>query len=225
MKNSKCTLIRFLFTGLFVLYQFYSISQNSTDKNSDSTVSIELSIPHSSQMRKLNDCASINNDVFIIIHNNTDSTIRFYENWNSYGYYNFTFEIKTLDTNYTVSRPHKFWYRNFPSHHSVFPDESIVFQFELIDTACASSRINDGVFEDGWVGFPNTTDNALIRVIYSLPKAHESYLDRTNRKLDYLEYLDPINSSNEINPKEITNRIYIYSQTLVSEWQKVIISK
>ncbi|MFT6246290.1 MAG: hypothetical protein ACJA0U_001782 [Salibacteraceae bacterium] len=88
------TLLLILCAGLICI--------SSYGQGVDSTVSLALSIPHGDQLKTLNDCSSFNNDAFIVINNNTDSTVRFYENWNSYGYYNFTFEIKTNDTIYTV---------------------------------------------------------------------------------------------------------------------------
>jgi hypothetical protein len=122
------------------------------------------------------------------------------------------------------------WYRNFPSHHSVLPQESIVFQFDLIDSTCAANRSDHGIFEDGWIGLPNQTDTALIRVIYSLSSEFASYPDWTSRKDDYLEYLDAKNMSelSEIKPttkrEENNSRIYLFSQPLMSEWRKIIIS-
>lgn len=224
MKTMSNTLSIALLLYLGILQQF------SYSQTVDSTVSIELSIPHSDPLKTLNECSSFNNDVFVIIRNDTDSIVRFYENWNSYGYYNFTFEIKTKDSIYTISRPHKLWYRNFPSHHSVLPDESLVFQFDLIDSTCASSRTDHRVFEDGWIGFPQYSDTAQIRVVYSLPEEFLSYPDWASRKDDYLEYLNAenVNELNEIEPTTLReknySRIYIFSQTLTSEWRKVIIS-
>lgn len=215
-----------------LLLSFYwgIMCQFSYGQAADSTVSIELSIPHGEGLKSLNECSSFDNDIFVVIRNNSDSIVRLYENWNSYGYYNFTFEIKTNDSIYTVSRPKKLWYRNFPSHHSVLPQESIVFHFDFIDSICATSRSDHGIFNDGWIGFPKQTDTALIRVIYDVPSEFASYPDRSGRKDDYLEYLDVENTSefDEIEPStertENNDRIYIFSQTLMSEWQKIIIS-
>lgn len=224
MKTHNNILPFFMFIWIFLSYS------HTYCQNIDSSVTIELSIPHGDQLKKLNDCSSFNNEVFIIIHNNTDSIVRFYENWNSYGYYNFTFEIKTEDTTYTISRPHKLWYRNFPSHHSVLPYESIVFPFDLIDTTCASSRLDHGIFEDGWIGFPNIIDTALIRVIYSLPSEYASYPypDWIARKNDYLGYLDNTNDLYETEPyspsKDHNIKIYIFSLTIASEWKTVILT-
>ncbi|PHR27619.1 MAG: hypothetical protein COA38_13210 [Fluviicola sp.] len=228
LEKLEIHIAKFPITGLFMLLQFYSIGQMPYEKKIDSTVTIELSIPHGNRLRVLNDCSSLNNDVFIIIRNDTDSIVRFYENWNSYGYYNFTFEIKTTDSTYTVSRPHKLWYRNFPTHHNISLGESIVFQFDLIDTVCASRGRDHGISVNGWIGIPNKIDTALIRVIYSLPSEYESYPDPMRRRLDYLEYLDNKDELNEIEKTDPTeenkNRIYIFSQTMMSEWRKVVIA-
>lgn len=183
-------------------------------------------------LKSLNNCVSFDNEVFIILRNNTDSILRVYENWNSYGYYNFSFEIKTNDSLYLVTRPKKEWYRNFPTHHALLPNECIVFQVDLIDTTCANSRFYSGIYEDGWIGLPSKMDTALIRVIYSVPEEFNSYSERAIRKEEFLEdiqYMDSIDLEiyNEIiSPKENENpeaRTWIYSDRTVSEWKKIII--
>ena len=195
-------------------------------------MSIELSIPHGDELRRLNNCIDLENNVFIILTNNTDSTIRLYENWNSYGYYNFSFEINLNDSIHVVTRPQKLWYRNFPTHHSILPNEKIVFQFDLIDTACAQTRFFRGIKEDGWVGFPNQTDTAQIRAIYSLPEEYSSYSSRAIIKEEYLEYIEEMDSvdleiyNDMISPKESENqenRIWIYSERIISDWKRIII--
>lgn len=213
-------IVLLLYSGLLNLFSF--------GQTVDSTVSIELSIPHGDGLKTLNECSSFNNDVFVIIRNNTDSVVRLYENWNSFGYYNFTFEIKTKDSIYTIYRPHKLWYRNFPSHHSILPSESIVFQFDLIDSTCASSRTDHGIVEDGWIGFPQHTDLANIRVVYRLPEEFASYPDWKNRKTDYVQYSDADDGLTEIEsnapPDKVPPRFYLFHQTLTSDWKEIIIS-
>lgn len=217
---------------IFILFQLHSSGQSSLASRTESNVSIELSIAHDEGLKSLNNCVSFDNEVFIILRNNTDSILRVYENWNSYGYYNFSFEIKTNDSLYLVTRPKKEWYRNFPTHHALLPNECIVFQVDLIDTTCANSRFYRGIYEDGWIGLPSKMDTALIRVIYSVPEEFNSYSERAIRKEEFLEdiqYMDSIDLEiyNEIiSPKENENpeaRTWIYSDRTVSEWKKIII--
>lgn len=215
-----------------LLLLFYSNGQSSNKKTTEQNVSIELSIPHGDGLRRLNNCVDIDNEVFIILTNNTDSTVSVYENWNSYGYYNFSFEIKLKDSIYVVTRPQKLWYRNFPSHHSILPNETIVFQFDLIDTSCARMRCYRGIQqEDGWVGLPDHRDTAQIRVIYSLPNEYISYSRREIIEEEYLEYIEEMDSvdleiyNDLISSEENENRIWIHSERMVSDWKTIIIDK
>lgn len=223
-----------LIASTCLLLLFYSNGQSSNKKSTEQNVSIELSIPHGDGLGRLNNCVDVENEVFIILTNNTDSTVSVYENWNSYGYYNFSFEIKLKDSIYVVTRPQKLWYRNFPSHHSILPNENIVFQFDLIDTSCARMRFYRGIQEDGWVGFPNHSDTAQIRVIYSLPKEYMSYSRRAIIKEEYLEYIEEMDSvdleiyNDLISSEEDENqedRIWIHSERMVSDWKTIIIDK
>lgn len=216
-------------------------------QNPNSKVSIELSIPHSGGLARIKSCLS-EPDVFVIIHNGTDSVNYFYEDWNSYGYYNISFEIRFKDSIYEVRRPEKLWYRNFPSYYIVKPQEFLVLPHLLIDTACSNSLSHHQIFEDGWVGFPvkSKADTVEIRVVYQLCDPEEMIAEDGIRLLnykrdEYVNYLDgdiesEIFYTEKEKPKQKAEEpikpapklprpkpIIIFNEPIVSEWQKVIL--
>ena len=216
-------------------------------QNPHSKVSIELSISHPGKIPHINDCSSLNK-ANVIIRNNSEDTLYFYEDWNSYGYYNISFEIKTKDSIYEVVRPPKLWYRNFKSHYILNPKESLVFSYPLVDTACTSKWRKSHIFENGWTGFPAIHDTVEIRTIYQLCHLEDSVpyesIERLNfRAGDYIDYLDgdievfeskpktqPIKEAKKqkqkpIEPKPVpqSKLNWIFQKVLVSEWQKVIL--
>jgi hypothetical protein len=220
-------------TGCFL---FVLVAHLSFGQNTKSNMSIELSIPHSFELPRIKDCSGKNN-IYVIIHNNTDTTNYFYEDWNSFGYYNISFEIKYKDSIYTIVRPQKLWYRNFKSHLIVHPNESLVFAHTLIDTACASKLLESSrIFEDGWIGFPSVSDTVEIRGIYQLCDFQDTLpnedISRLNYGRDfYIDFLDDdIESEQKVENREIPKPklpnpkpTIIFHEPLISEWQTVIL--
>lgn len=224
----------FLF-GIFFCFLFLS---NITFGQQDSSVTIELSTPHGERIKSLNDCTSPDNKVYVIIRNNADSTIYFYETWNSYGYYNYTFEIQLRDSIYTIQRPKKLWYRNFPSTHRVEPGENLSHDFILIDSSCVEIFQREGIYKDGWTGFPSLSDSALIRVRYFCEedKRHgyegiNNYL-RYRSETNYQAFLEEdIQTTNMIYPppgerdlQHEPSKSVIYPYELYSQWYPVYIN-
>jgi len=222
-----------IFCFLFVLVAHLSFGQNPKSK-----MGIELSIPHMLELPWIKNCSS-RDEVYVIIHNNTDTTNYFYEDWNTYGYYNISFEIKHKDSIYSIVRPPKLWYRNFKSHLIVNSGESLVFPYSLIDTTCAN-KLSESVqiFEDGWIGFPPISDTVEIRAIYQLCDLKEispsENISRLNYGRDfYIDFLEEdIESEQKVQPKETpqrktsqTKEIFIFHEPLISEWQRVILKK
>lgn len=210
-------------------------------QNPNSKVSIELSIPHSGEIPWLNTYSDKNN-AYVIIRNNSDSAHYFYEDRYIYGYYNISFEINYKDSIYPVTRTPKLWWRNHPSYHIVKPKESLVFPHMVIDTSYANALRQEGIFENGWIGFPKVSDTVEIRVVYQLCAQEEvndeENIGRLNYRRDgYLDYLDgdiesePIKPSKETQKPKIpeqkkspdTKSIIIFNEPLVSAWQKVIL--
>jgi len=158
----------------------------------------------------------------VTIHNNSDSSICFYENWNSYGYYNFTFELETEDSTYILYRPKIYWYRNFPSYTCVAPFDSVQFHFVLMDTLTAKERI-----EPGWMGYPiDPPQFGTIRVNYTLNKEYAILPIRDLSKIDYSNHLDSedaglIQSINHDNQTIEYRYLSLFSHTLVSEKKRI----
>lgn len=160
-----------------------------TSSDSKEGVSIELSLPHGHSLKYFGLCWD-KNPVDVIIRNNTNSMIHFYENWNSWGYYNLHFKIETHDSLYTISRTRKVWFRNFPSYHSINPDESLVFHYNLRDSSCVDYDINNEKIKgyDHWTGFPEKEyDFAKIQVIYEIPEEPAILLNHRFRLRDSTE--------------------------------------
>jgi hypothetical protein len=212
---------------IFLLLPLASFGQHSKGK-----VSLELSIPHTSQLTWIKNCTDTE-PLYVIVRNDTDSIHHFYEDWNSFGYYNISFEIRYRDSIYAITRPEKLWYRNYGSYHFVHPHESLVFSYSLLDTMCTNSLSELHIFTDGWTGFPNIKDTAEIRAIYQLCHLEDSVADDWSRRLrttkdDYVDFLD---GDIETEPdKELKHEIksgskdpVIFHEPLVSSWQRVVL--
>nr|WP_294860945.1 hypothetical protein [uncultured Fluviicola sp.] len=223
-------------------FLFILTGQLSFGQKLKSKMSIELSISHTREFPYIANCSDLKK-VNVIIHNNTDNPQYFYEDWNSYGYYNISFEIKTKDSIYEVVRPQKLWYRNFKSHFILNPNESLVFPYLLVDTACTNKLFENRIFEDGWVGFPHMSDTVEIRAVYQLCHLEDSIPDEPINRLNYgrdfyIDFLDEDILSEPIKPNQKnekpkvpqpeklpdTKTILIFNEPLVSEWQEVILS-
>lgn len=213
-------------------FLFSSFALTIFGQHPNGKVSIELSIPHTSQLPWIKSCTS-EKSVYVIIRNNSDSTNYFYEAWNSYGYYSISFEIKDRDSIYEITRPKKWWYRNFCSYYILYPGESLVYPFQLIDTACSKELEERAVFEDGWLGFPVKADTVEIRAIYQLCNLSDSIADDWTIRLstkrdDHIDFLEEDNAEslpNSTKKQETTpvKNTVIFHEPLYSNWQRVVI--
>lgn len=221
--------MKYIFFLVIGLVSFHNspkqkISSETNFLKSDSVVEIKLSFDdNESNLFNINST----NLIHVTVYNNSDSTIFFYENWNSYGYYNFTFEIETRDSIYTLKRPQKLWYRNFPSFHSIPPLDSVIFDFMLLDTEKPKSTLN----ENGWIGFPNEEfELATIKVKYELNKELSILPIEIRNPEDYLQYLDGNASDSAIIAYAETSSVQynyqnMFSETLISERKYVRFQK
>lgn len=186
---------------------------------------MEISMPNGDSLRSLGLCWS-SNPIDVIIRNSTDSTIHFYENWNSYGYYNFSFEIETDDSLYLITKTHRLWWRNFPSSISIPPNQSMVFHFNLTDSTC----VNRSQQKYTWKGLPNKEyEFAILRVKYHLPLKHLFYDRRDYSHSDYREFTDEEITYSESKEKDSSSankiRTYIFHKDIVSSPVKIRIQK
>jgi len=202
--------MKIIFTILLLLAAQTAFTQKTAAKPIIPAVTMELSIAHDDYSPVIRTCSS-HSIANIILHNNTDSLVRFYENWTSYGFYNFHFELVAGDSVYQIVRPHKLWYRNFPAHHSINPNESLVFSFMLINTMCTEFFPD----ENGWLGFPRSGKTGSLRVVYELAPEDRFY------EVDRLDF-DMLNPDTEIDSLAIANlpvkknTVYLFSERLVS---------
>lgn len=174
----------FFLVGLVSL-QSSLIHNRPNETNVKSNVEIKLSFDKESDTSLFN--LNSKNLIHVTVCNYSDSAVFIYENWNSFGFYNFTFEIETEDSIYSLHRPKKLWYRNYPSFHTIPANDSITFDFKLLNLETASSEI----YEDGWLGFPNKEfEVATIKVKYELDKENSILPIRIINSEDYLQYLD-----------------------------------
>jgi hypothetical protein len=158
---------------LLTVSAMFGCSNTDTKKESSpptKSMEIELSVPHGDYAKTLF-VGSEDNPVSVIFRNNTDSVTRMYEDWNSWGYYNISFEITTKDSTYIVRKKQRGWWKNFPSYHRIDPGESLVFNFNLDESTEDSGnkkRIIGSSYQ-GWTGLPHKDyDSAKIKVLYEL---------------------------------------------------------
>lgn len=210
--------------GLFFCLAFQSYGQNDC--------TIHLSLPHGYRLPQIN---STDQNVFVSIHNETDSTVFFYRDWCSFGFYNIYFEIKTKDSIYQLVKTPKVWYRNFHDYYTVHPNEIVTFNYHLIDSLKALELEEQQLFIDSWTGFPKTADTVQIRAIYELHNPNDSIpgenITRLNvRKEEYLDYLEgdiesaPQSIKKSVQ-KSVRKREVIFNKKLVSDWYTVLLMK
>lgn len=186
--------MKIIYLGLTILSLTAFTSLKKSDKNK---VQIYLQID-SGQF----DLSTDSNLVHLVIHNGSDSAISFYETWNSWGYYNFSFEIETEDSTYFIARTDRLWWRNFPSTQKLLPNQTLNLSFNLIDSLAAGNRTYLA-----WKRFPQCSyHKAKIRVHYNLPEMYwmfpafatrnyrDMYYDDTTTERSYrFEFSDSTN--------------------------------
>ena len=142
---------------------------------------LELSIRHVFDTSVLNlDC--VDNDIDVILRNNSDSVIRVPFPDHDPGYYNITFEIKTADSIYHISKAPNHWLHSDLCDYRVMPGESFVIKCNLRPYACdedTSDRkpLKRKILRSGhdWNGLPiKPYDSAMIRCIYQSQPINES---------------------------------------------------
>ena len=67
----------------------------------------------------------------VIIKNNTDTVASFYEDWNAWGYFNLSFQVRSRSGIDTLTKRIVDFNRNFPSYKVLFPGDSMVLTYNL----------------------------------------------------------------------------------------------
>jgi len=213
--------MKIIYLGLTILGLTAFTSLKKSDENK---VQIYLQID-SGQF----DLSTDSNVVHLVIHNGSDSAISFYENSNSWGYYNFSFEIETEDSTLFITRTDRIWWRNFPSTQKLLPNQTLNLSFNLIDSLAAGNRNYLA-----WKGFPQLSyRKAKIRVHYNLPEMYWSlpdvaarnyrdiyYDDTTTETSDIVEFSDSTNQK-----RESQKLIWLYHTDLLSDFIPIKIVK
>jgi len=125
-------------------------------------------------------------DIRLIIKNNTDTLASFYEDWNLWGFYNISFELRSRDTTLLLPRGGGCWGKNFPSSTMLFPGDSIIFSYKL--TTCDRHSC------DCFLDLPKKSlEDVQIRAIYELQ--NENHLSQIEGVIKYGEIMLLMGSS------------------------------
>jgi hypothetical protein len=129
---------------------------------------IKLIIPEKAKQVESTPCLNLK----VLFINHTDTAVSFFEDWNSWGYFNIGFEIKSGDTTYLLTKKDRDWPKNFPSFKTLFPGDSMEFNFSHPMPDCSFSQYS---------GLINTILNPgnSIRAIYQLDEAVLNDVKRT----------------------------------------------
>ena len=141
-------------------------------------VEISIVVLADDSVRIFDPCSG-DNIVQVKLKNIGDTTVHFYETWNTWGYRTFSFEIETEDSLYTIIRANRLWWRNYSSFVEIAPNDSAIFKFELIDSTCEFSNAEFKY----WKGLPvGVVSNATIKVIYHPQKIQLSEVLVSSRR-------------------------------------------
>jgi len=102
-------------------------------------------------------------EVRVLIINHTDTVASFFEDWNSWGYFNISFQVTALNTTYVVSKKARDWDKNFPSYKTLFPGDTLSVKYSFDYGGCVSSSFNATIPQ------PRTT-RIKIQAVYQLKK-------------------------------------------------------
>lgn len=100
--------------------------------DSENELSIEIAVPEIATKRTI-DIRQEGTFFEVVITNKSQSNIRLWETWNSWGYFNLSFDI--IDDNgavvYTVVKKQKIWTRNGPTWLSLAPGENVTMKVDF----------------------------------------------------------------------------------------------
>lgn len=125
-------------------------------------ITLTLSFPKSNVENVVSThCEDSTMDVIVVIKNQTDTVASFYQDWNSWGFYNTNFEIIAGDSVYNLSRITAGWDKNIPSYHILSPGDSLILQYNIEGENCNPFRF--------FFGMPKISlASAKVRAIYQL---------------------------------------------------------
>jgi hypothetical protein len=110
---------------------------------SSKKIEVKLSFPYRGQTFIA--CHDLSLFARVVIVNHTDTVASFYEDWNMWGYFNIAFEIRTDKGVDTILKRGRNWPKNFPSFVSLFPNDSLVLSYNLLNSDCQQSVFTGSV--------------------------------------------------------------------------------
>jgi len=163
MHKTKTNIV--LYSSLLLysfLFETNLFSQKFTKNNLRKEITISLSFPKLAYENIVSTkCKDSSIDMIVILKNLTDSIASFYDDWNTWGFYNISFEIATSDTIYKLIRLKSGWDKNFPSFTTLLPGDSLVLKYNILGSVCDSLEF--------FARMPqHSIDSAKIKAIYQL---------------------------------------------------------
>ena len=198
-----------------------AFSQGKIAGKHEKTISVSLIFPKSENKSIISGAANDSTvDVNFVIKNNTDTIAGFFEEWNSWGFYNFGFELITPDTVLQLYRAGGCWGKNFPSAVMLFPGDSLIFPLYI--RRC-QPRICDC-----FAGLPaKYLENAEIRAVYQLLEENfQFYMEDVQRSDEVLLFL---RSSHRRKMEKLTPaqkiRSFVHDRLLSEKYQIVFLTE
>ena len=153
---------------MILIGQLLMVAKPSSNRTKPSEKNIEIQIVFPDKQMQSESSSCLNLRVLIINH--TDTVASFFEDWNSWGYFNLSFQVTTTNLTYTLHKRDRDWPKNFPSFKTLFPGDTISFTYSLEYDYCTSSQ---------FAGTISRTNNQAtkIKVVYQLLK---TTLDHAN---------------------------------------------
>ncbi len=166
---------------LFLVSPIDLFSQKTKNQRATKNISLALEFPKSSYDNIVSaDSKDSTFDIRLIIKNNTDTLASFYADWNTWGFYNISFELKTKDTTLLLLRAGGCWDKNFPSSRMLFPGDSLIFSYNIMNCDRQSC--------DCFLELPKKSlEDAQIRAICELQK--ENHLPHIENVIKYGEFM------------------------------------
>lgn len=170
-----------------ILALFFCISTIAFAQEDYISFKLQFDIPEQQHRFSPNDSTPVT----VVIKNNSPCPYKFFETWNTWGYFTVGFEIYTKDSVYSIRHQESIWFRNFASLVEIAPGDSLNLSFNLRDSAYV-----DDIWEDAWVGLPKELPNsAQIRFRYELQKEDAKTMATVEyRSKDYVDLLDNVES-------------------------------
>jgi hypothetical protein len=170
----------FSFFSIFICFSCSYSDNKKLSNEAPKNVELDLVIPHFSDRIFYIGCSD--NELSVILRNRTDSIVDLRYRNDAYDNANLSFEIKTFDSTYIISKKENGWAHNMPTDLKVEPLESAIFTCNLVDYNCyLGDKKNPLIRGDyhGWEGLPQKVyDSAFIKAIYEIKDSQDSSLQK-----------------------------------------------